>query len=164
MKINLLTAYHPQTDEQIERVNQILEQYIPCIVNYQQDDWTDFLPFSEFAYNNTLHSSTKQTPFFSNYSHHPRADPFQMEDVGSLAIEDLAAHLGAIHDELIFQFYEAQDCYKNYTDRNQKLHSNFHIGDHVWLLRRNIQTKKPSRKLDFQRLGPFKFYCPSQSD
>jgi hypothetical protein len=38
VKINLFTSYHPQTDGQIERVNQILEQYLCCTVNYQQDD------------------------------------------------------------------------------------------------------------------------------
>jgi hypothetical protein len=76
VKINLSTAYHPQTDGQTERLNQILEQYLCCTVNYQQDDWTDLLPLAEFPYKNTLHSSTNQTPFFSNYDHHPRADPF----------------------------------------------------------------------------------------
>jgi hypothetical protein len=63
--------------------------------------------------------------------------------VGSPTVEDLAAHLATIHDELAFQFYEAQDRYKNYADRNRKLYSNFYIGDHIWLLRRNIQRKRP---------------------
>jgi transposase InsO family protein len=103
VKISLSTIYHPQTNGQIERVNQILKQYLRCIVNYQQDDWTNLLPLAEFAYNNTLHSSTKQTPFFSNYGHHPRAEPFQIKDVGSPTAEDLTTHLAAIHDELAFQ-------------------------------------------------------------
>jgi hypothetical protein len=64
---------------------------------------------AEFAYNNILHSSIKQTSFFSNYGHHPRANPFQVKDVGSHVAEDLAAHLAAIHDKLAFQLYEAQD-------------------------------------------------------
>ena len=51
---------------------------------------------------------------------------------------------------------EAQDHYKNYAHRNWKLHPNFHIGNYVWLLRRNIQTKRPSRELDYQQLGLFK--------
>jgi hypothetical protein len=70
----------------------------------------------------TLHSSTKQIPFFSNSSHHPRPDPFQVKDVGSPA-----AYLAAIHDELAFQLYEFQDCYKTFADRNQKIHPNFHM-------------------------------------
>jgi hypothetical protein len=134
MKINLSTTNHPYIDEQTERANQILEQYLRCIVNYQQDDWTNFLPLAEFIYNNTMHSSTKQTPFISNYGHHPRADPFQIKDVGNLAAENLAIHLVAIHDELAFQLYGAQDHYKDYADRNQKIHPNFHIGNQVWLL------------------------------
>jgi hypothetical protein len=77
----------------------------------------------------------KQTPFFFNYGHHPQADPFQVKDVGNPATKDLVAHLVAIHNELAFQLYEAQDCYKDYADRNQKLHPNFHIGDHIWLSR-----------------------------
>jgi transposase InsO family protein len=59
VKIKLSTVYHPQTNGQIKRMNQILEQYLRCTVNYQQDDWTDLLSLAEFAYNNTLHSSTK---------------------------------------------------------------------------------------------------------
>jgi hypothetical protein len=125
-------------------------------INYQQDDWMDFLHLVEFAYNNIMHSSTKQTPFFPNYGHHSRADPFQVKDVGSHVAEDLAAHLVAIHNELAFQLYKAQDCYKDYADYNWKLYSNFHIGDHIRFLQRNIQTKRPSKKLDYQRLGPFK--------
>jgi hypothetical protein len=89
---------------------------------------------AEFAYNNDIYSLTKQTPFFSNYGHYPRVDPFQVKNIGRLATEDLAAHLVAIYDELAFQSYKAQDRYKDYTDCNWKIHSNFYIGDQVWLL------------------------------
>jgi hypothetical protein len=59
VKINLSTAYHPQSDGQTKRVNQILELYLCCTINYQQDDWADLLPLTEFIYNNTLHLLTK---------------------------------------------------------------------------------------------------------
>jgi hypothetical protein len=78
-----------------------------------------------------MHSFTKQIPLFSNYGHHPRVDPFQVKDVGSLTAEDLAEHLAAVQDELAFQLYEAQDRYQDYADCNRKLHPNFHNVDHV---------------------------------
>jgi hypothetical protein len=109
-------------------VNQILEQYLRCTVNYQQDDWTDLLFLAEFAYNNSLHSSTKQTPFFSNYGFYPRANLFHRKDVESPIAEGLAAHLAAIHDELVFQLYEAQDRYKDYADRTRKNTPIFTLG------------------------------------
>jgi hypothetical protein len=69
------TAYHLQTDEQTEQVNQTLEQYIQCYVSEVMDDWAHLLSSVEFVYNNTAHESTKNTPFFIEYGRHPRAGP-----------------------------------------------------------------------------------------
>ncbi|MBW0556939.1 hypothetical protein O181_096654, partial [Austropuccinia psidii MF-1] len=71
---DLSTAYHPETDGQTERVNQILEQYLWMYVIYHQDDWNTWVPLDEFAYNNSDHSSTKQSPFFSVYRRDPQFD------------------------------------------------------------------------------------------
>ena len=58
---NLSSGYHPQVEGQAERTNQMLEQYLRCFISYdQQDDWVDILHFAEFAYNNSIHSSTRQ--------------------------------------------------------------------------------------------------------
>lgn len=54
----------PQTDGQAERVNQVLEQYLRCFVNEQQDDWAQWSATAEFSYNNALHESTGVTPFY----------------------------------------------------------------------------------------------------
>jgi hypothetical protein len=62
IKLAMLTAYHPQTNGQIEHVNQVLEGYLCIFTSRQQDDWDYFLPTSKFQYNNTKHSSTQQTP------------------------------------------------------------------------------------------------------
>ncbi len=40
-------AFHSQTDDQTERQNQTLEQYLRNYVNYQQNDWTNWLAFVE---------------------------------------------------------------------------------------------------------------------
>ncbi len=45
----MLTAYHPQTDGQTERVNQELEQYLRIFVGERQDDWYGLLPLVEVA-------------------------------------------------------------------------------------------------------------------
>ena len=61
-----------------------------------------------------MHLLIKQTPFFSNYGHHPQIDPFQINDVGSPTEGDLATYFAVIHNELAFQLYKAQDRYKDY--------------------------------------------------
>ena len=39
IKSKLLTAFHPQTDGQIERMNQELEQYLRMFINHRQEQW-----------------------------------------------------------------------------------------------------------------------------
>lgn len=68
---NKSTAYHLQTDSQKERVNQEIEKYLWPFVNYQQDDWVNWLPIAQFLYNDKIHSSTGQSPFYMNYGQHP---------------------------------------------------------------------------------------------
>ncbi|MBW0468150.1 hypothetical protein O181_007865 [Austropuccinia psidii MF-1] len=71
---DLSAAYHAETDGQMEGVNQILEQYLWMYVSYHQDDWNTWLPLAEFAYNNSDHSSKKQSPFFTVYGRDPQFD------------------------------------------------------------------------------------------
>jgi transposase InsO family protein len=69
------TAYHVQTDGLTEHTNQTLETYLHAYVSYQQDDWVDYLPLAEFAFNNLKNSSTKSSPFFANLGFHPSFEP-----------------------------------------------------------------------------------------
>ena len=41
IQTKLLTAYHPQTDGQTERINQELEQYLRVFINHRQEQWLD---------------------------------------------------------------------------------------------------------------------------
>ena len=50
----------------------MLEQYLGCFLSYQLDDWADILHFAEFAYNISIHSSTRVTPFYAYTDYHPR--------------------------------------------------------------------------------------------
>src|SRR5260221_14476443 len=63
VKLTLSTSYHPQTDSQMECVNQEIEVYLRVFMSHRQDDWADWLPLAEFAYNNKVHSATRWTPF-----------------------------------------------------------------------------------------------------
>jgi hypothetical protein len=56
-------AFYSQTDDQTERQNQTLEQYLRNYVNYQQNDWASWLAFAEYAYNNSHHDSINMSSF-----------------------------------------------------------------------------------------------------
>jgi len=59
VKRRMSTAYHPRTDGQTERTNQVLEGYLRIFVNYDQNDWYQLLPLAEHAYNNSATMYTK---------------------------------------------------------------------------------------------------------
>ena len=70
-KRQLLTAYYPQTDGQTERINQETETFLRHYVNYQQDDWMNWLAAAEFQYNDKKHAVTGRTPFELNFGRRP---------------------------------------------------------------------------------------------
>jgi hypothetical protein len=151
------TAFHPQTDGQTERMNQTLEAYLRISCSYNQDDWFDWLPLAEFAYNNSRQESTKMTPFFANYGYNPRfLSQFEVPaDHSAPAAEDFAAHLHEIHERLVENVKAAQDSQARYYDAKHE-RVEFKPGDMVWLNASNISTSRPSKKLDWKRLGPYK--------
>jgi transposase InsO family protein len=61
------TSFHPQTDGQIERINQTIEAYLRSFINYEMDNWVGLLPMAEFAYNNSITQATGISPFYANY-------------------------------------------------------------------------------------------------
>ena len=77
---DLSTAYHPETDDQTEIMNFVLEQYLRTYVNYLQNDWASWLPSAEFVINNHASETTQCTPFLTNSRQHLRMglepDPF----------------------------------------------------------------------------------------
>ena len=153
---NLSSAYHPQTDGQMEGVNQILEQYLRCSLSYQQDNWVDLLPLAEFAYNNSLHASTGVTPFFANYGLHSRFNILLPSDSINPSAEDRARLLEDVHRDLSLELTLVGERYKEQADRHRLDAPQFEVGDFVWLLRRNIATTRPCPKLDYKKLGPFR--------
>jgi len=67
IQTKLSIAYHSQTNRQMERINQELEQYLRVFINHKQKQWLDWLGTAEFAYNNKIHMATKILPFKTNY-------------------------------------------------------------------------------------------------
>ena len=151
------TAYHPQTDGQTERLNQTLEQYLRCYVDQEQDNWVSLLPLAQFAYNSAENSTTKMSPFYANYGYNPEPYRDVIEKAGtSLDADTTARKIKGLQEQLRrdISFYALR--MKQYHDKGRRDAPTLKRGDKVYLLRRNIRTKRPSNKLDFKKIGPFK--------
>ncbi|KAI3744715.1 hypothetical protein L1987_57806 [Smallanthus sonchifolius] len=66
-RLDLSTAYHPQTDGQTERTIQTLEDMLrACVIDFG-GNWNSHLPLIEFSYNNSYHTSINMAPFEALY-------------------------------------------------------------------------------------------------
>jgi transposase InsO family protein len=75
-KLNFRSAYHPQTNGQMERTNKILEDMLRvCVLKYGKS-WDKSLPYAEFSYNNSYQASIEMTPYEALYGQQCRTPLF----------------------------------------------------------------------------------------
>ena len=65
--LNFSIAFHPQTDGQLERLIQILEDMLRGIVIDYEGIWDRHIPLVEFVYNNSFQSSIGMAPYEALY-------------------------------------------------------------------------------------------------
>lgn len=150
------TAAHPQTDGQTERMNQTLEQYLRCFVNHRQDNWSEILHFAEMAMNRAENNSTKFSPFEVSCGYSPRFDFLNEIDqsINCPNAENFIRQLKENWKLVTSNLSDSQKIMKKDADKLRSGHS-FKIGDFVYLDTDHLQRKRPSKKLDFKRVGPF---------
>ncbi|GJV95823.1 putative reverse transcriptase domain-containing protein [Tanacetum coccineum] len=83
--LDMSTAYHPQTDGQIKRTIQTLEDMLrACVIDFGKG-WVNYLPLVEFSYNNSYHASIKAAPFEALYGRKCRS-PVCWAEVGEVQL------------------------------------------------------------------------------
>jgi hypothetical protein len=157
VKHKMSTAYHPQTDGQTERLNQTLEQYLRCYVNDRQDNWIALLPLAQIAYNQSPTTTTGTSPFYANYGFEPNDLTGTMEVLADNPAAALTAtEIREMHASLRLDLMFCRQQMTKYANRKRLEGPTLKGGDKVYLLRRNIRSNKPTKKLDAVKLGPFR--------
>jgi hypothetical protein len=156
IKRRMSTAYHPQTDGQTERTNQVLEGYLRSFVNYDQDDWYQLLPLAEHAYNNSITNAHGMSPFYANYGFHPQTEWMKERQAQNPGAHLVAHWMKTIQQDAKEALEKTRANMSKYYDRKAKQQPDIKIDDLVMLNARNIRTKRPSKKLSPKLYGPFK--------
>src|SRR6266436_6280954 len=133
MKLHFTSGYHPEGDSQMERINQVLEQYLRAYTNYQQDNWAPLLPLAEFTYNNAASATTGISPFFANKGYHPRLLMNLLAPSSSSEAQCYVADLDQLHSQLKASIAEAQEHYQKAVDCQWMPSPAFRIGDCVYV-------------------------------
>ena len=157
--LDMSTAFHPQTDGQTERVNQVMEDMLrACILDFK-GSWEDHLALIEFSYNNSYHSSIGMAPYEALYGR-PCRSPICWAEVGDSQllgpdiVQETTEKISVIRDRI----RTAQSRQKSYADLKRR-HIEFEIGDQVFLkvspMKGVVRFGKKKKKLSPRFIGPF---------
>ena len=152
------TAYHPETDGQTERVNQVVEDILRAYCMREPSKWTRYLYLVEFAYNASFQRSIGMSPFKALYGQDcltplKWTDPLLKVQASKEMLDEMQQQTDLIRQEI----KTAQDRQKSYADlkRSQRI---FEVGDMVFL---RVKPKRSSislgkyRKLSARYCGPY---------
>jgi transposase InsO family protein len=155
------TAYHPKSNGAIERFNKTLKKMLKLWVNRQHTDWDVLLPFALFAYNSSVHSTLKETPFYLNFARQPRTitdvltndDLLQRKTVHAYAHE-VVERLKTVHEQVIDILQSVNDKRQQHIDNDDIDVDVITAGDSVFLYDETTPVNR-SRKLIKRWRGPY---------
>jgi hypothetical protein len=132
-QLNFSSAYHPQTDGQVERTNQVLEDMLRACALKHGGSWEKSLPYAEFSYNNSHQASLKMSPFEALYGRKCRTPLYwdqtrERQFFGPELIQEAEEQVCIIRENLMV----AQTRQKSYADNRRRL-LEFRETDHVYL-------------------------------
>lgn len=157
-QLNFSIAYHPQTNGQTERVNQVLEDMLRSYVMQQPTRWEEYLHLVEFAYNNGYHASLQMSPFEVLYGRKCRtpsswSGPEDRLVLGTEMLKEMEAMVKRVRVNLKV----AQDRHKSFADRKRTF-KEYQVGEHVYVrirARRSTLQWNGCAKLAPGFCGPF---------
>ena len=159
-KLRYGTAYHPQSQGQVERMNAVVSQTLRCLLTDVSDltRWKDFLPTMEIVVNSLPNRSTGYSPFFLMYGYHPVLPVELLKGDESTKVETLAKYLERTQE--VWRHAQAQmkkvvAIQKSYYDRKHR-DVQYTVGDFVLLSTQNLRLKGIPQKLQRKFCGPYK--------
>jgi len=159
-KLAMSTAFHPQTDGLAEKANSIVERYLRAYKTNRQRSWDKLLSLAEFAYNSTIQTAIKMTPFEADIGYVPRMplDTLAAVRERSTAPRSVSGHATKkrsneansmssgqsfaqrMHDMLVEirqSLFRAQEEYIISANNHRRPHT-FQTGDKVYISTRNL--------------------------
>jgi hypothetical protein len=104
-------------------------------INYQQNNWDDFLPALEHAYNSSVHATTGLSPFMMTFGHIPRnmADILIVPSSTSVeSVSEFVKRLQGLVTSAVTSIDQANKTAEGYANRSRR-DFQFGLGDAVLL-------------------------------
>jgi hypothetical protein len=157
-KLNFSSGYHPQTNGQTERTNQVLEDMLRACALQHGRSWDKSLHYAEFSYDNSYQASLKMSSFETLYGRKCRTTLYwdqtgERQFFGLELLQEAEEQVCIIRENLRV----AQTRQKSYAD-NGRRPLEFEEGDYVYLKVSplcGMRRFKVMGKLSPHFIGPF---------
>jgi transposase InsO family protein len=161
VKKTFTTAYHPQTNGQVERYNRTILAALRAYVSKRQDDWDDFTSAVTYAYNCRVHSSLGMAPFEIVLSRPPpsislETRPRNEEVSVGTAKQEFLERLKTLRLRARENLHKAQARYKRNYDRGiQTKNADLTEGDEAFV-KVEVTEQGRNSKLESLVQGPYR--------
>ncbi|KAL0539461.1 hypothetical protein IC582_023673 [Cucumis melo] len=157
-RLDFSTAFHPQTDSQTERLNQVLEDMLRACALEFPGSWDSHLHLMEFAYNNSYQATIGMAPFEALYGKCCRS-PVCWGELGEQRLmgPELVQSTNEAIQKIRSCMHTAQSRQKSYADVRRK-DLEFEVRDKVFLKvapMRGVLRFERRGKLSPRFVGPF---------
>lgn len=152
------TTAHQQGNGLAERINQPIEAYLRSYVNFEQNNWDEYLDLFEFCWNNSKHATTGMTSFYADQGYNPNFQIKREEPGEAITSQSAAIHASNLKKILtkLKEIMEVKNHHMGiYYDKKHE-DAQFAVGDWVMLKTNHIRTPRTCKKLSEKQIGPFK--------
>ncbi|KAI0992101.1 hypothetical protein K3495_g16085, partial [Podosphaera aphanis] len=152
------TTANQQGNGLAERINQSIESYLRSYVNFEQNDWDEYLDLFEFCWNNSKHAATGMAPFYADQGYLPNFQIKSEEPGDPITSETAANHAKKVNDimQKLKNIMETENNRMKHHYDNKHQDIEFNVGDLVMLKTDHIRTSRACKKLAEKQIGPFK--------
>jgi hypothetical protein len=123
-KLLFSTTRHPQTDGQMEVVNRTLSTMLRAVLKDNLRLWEECLPYIEFVYNRSIHSTTKLSPFMVVYGFNPRAPtnllPLPPSEIVNLDVTQRSEFILKLHETTKLQIEKMNKRHRIAASKGRK--------------------------------------------
>jgi hypothetical protein len=159
-KLQMTSAFHPQSDGQSESANRVIIMYLRCLVGDRPREWLRWLPWAEYLFNTAYQTSLKDTPFRIVYGRDPPSiRSYEPGDTRVPAVAKTMEERAAFLADIRYRLEQAQAYQKRFYDRTHR-EVTYQVGDWALLrLRQRAASSLPQAvggKLKPRFFGPYR--------
>ena len=159
----LFIAWHSKTDDQTKIINANLKTYFRAFVNYNQNNWVNYLTIIEFEINSTKSSLTNVESFLTTKKYFSRLNLESSKSIIDTTtqkknmknVDKLIEKLKIIKVFLRNELKWAQTQQKHQANRRKQSTTKFRVDDKIMLNFKFLKTLKSNNELNYKNLNSF---------